>query len=103
MQDFAPFLPLAGGLLGLLCLVGAFRAGRRARLVENLPTSKTTGVFIGLVELKGTAESGQPLTSYLAEAVWHLPCETSGAKTSRHCGASTRDASLRGFPIPGWN
>ena len=67
MHDFAPFLPLIGSLLGLLGLAGAFRAGRRRRLVENLPTSKTTGVFIGLVELKGTAESASPLTSYLAE------------------------------------
>jgi len=67
MHEFARFLPLLGALLGLLCLVAAFRAGRRRRLVENLPTSKTTGVFIGLVELQGTAESSQPLTSYLAE------------------------------------
>jgi len=44
----------------------ALRSGKRKRLVDNLPTSKTTGVFIGLVELKGTAESAQPLTSYLA-------------------------------------
>ena len=67
MQDLAPYVPLIGCLLGLLCLVAAFRAGRRRRLVENLPTSKTTGVFIGLVELKGTAESPRPLTSHLAE------------------------------------
>ena len=67
MRDFAPYLPLVGVLLGLLCLVAAFRAGRRRRLIENLPTSKTTGVFIGLVELKGTAESAAPLTSYLAQ------------------------------------
>jgi hypothetical protein len=67
MHDFAPYLPLVGLLLSLLVLGLAFRAGRRRRLVENLPTSKTTGVFIGLVELKGTAESAGPLTSYLAE------------------------------------
>jgi hypothetical protein len=67
MRDFLPFLPLVGSLLGLLTLWAAFRAGRRRRLVENLPTSKTTGVFIGLVELKGTAESANPLVSYLAE------------------------------------
>jgi hypothetical protein len=66
MHDFAPLLPWIGLLLGVLCLAGAFRAGRRWRLLENLPTSKTTGVFIGLVELKGTAESAQPLTSFLA-------------------------------------
>ena len=67
MHDFAPFLPLLGLLLSLLCLGGAFRAGRRWRLVSNLPTSKTSGVFVGLVELKGTAESSRPLTSYLGE------------------------------------
>jgi hypothetical protein len=67
MHDFAPFLPLIGSLFGLLALGMAFRAGRRRRLVENLPTSKTTGVFIGLVELKGTAESANPLVSFLAE------------------------------------
>lgn len=68
MRDFAPFLPALGALLALACLLGAFQNGRRRRLIENLPTSKTTGVFIGLVELKGTAESVQPLTSRLAEA-----------------------------------
>jgi hypothetical protein len=68
MHDFAPFLPLVGALLAGLGLMLAFRAGRQRRLIENLPTSKTSGVFIGLVELKGTAESAEPLTSYLAGA-----------------------------------
>src|SRR5882724_2156188 len=67
MRDFAPFLPLIGVVLALVCLVCAFRNGRRRRLIDNLPTSKTTGVFIGFVELKGTAESASPLASYLAE------------------------------------
>ncbi|MBI3875774.1 MAG: LemA family protein [Verrucomicrobia bacterium] len=66
---FAPWLPAIGGVLGLLCLWGAMSAGRQKRLVDNLPTSKTTGVFIGLVELKGTAETGEPLTSFLAETL----------------------------------
>ena len=59
--------PAIGGLLALLFLFLALRAGRRQRLVSDLPTSKTTGVFIGLVELKGTAEAEQPLISFLAE------------------------------------
>src|SRR5882724_5081593 len=70
MNNVAPFVPLLpglGGVLAFVCLLFALRDGKRQRLVDNLPTSKTTGVFIGLVELKGTAESGQPLTSYLAE------------------------------------
>src|ERR1035437_1466711 len=66
MHDFAPFLPLIGALIAVASLIAAFRAGRRRRLIENLPTSKTSGVFIGLVELKGAAESAEPLTSFLA-------------------------------------
>ena len=66
MNGVAPFLPLIGAVFALVCLTLAFRAGRRRRLIENLPTSKTSGVFIGLVEVKGSAESAEPLTSYLA-------------------------------------
>ena len=57
--------PFAGCLLGLLCLWAALRAARRGRLVQDLPVSKTTGVFIGLVDLQGTAESEAPLASYI--------------------------------------
>ena len=66
MQEDALYLPLGGALIAVISLVLAFRAGRRRRLIEGLPTSKTSGVFIGLVELKGTAQSAEPLTSYLA-------------------------------------
>jgi hypothetical protein len=55
-----------GSLAALGCLFGAFRALRHKRLIDDLPTSKTQGVFIGLAELKGTAESETSLTSYLA-------------------------------------
>ncbi len=58
-------VPVLGIVFALVALLFGFRAGKRQRLVANLPTSKTTGVFIGLVELKGTAEVEQPLTSYL--------------------------------------
>lgn len=73
MHDPIPYLPWLGGALGLLFLAAAFHTGRRRRLVENLPTSKTSAVFIGLVELKGTAECARPLRSYLAEqaCVWY--------------------------------
>jgi hypothetical protein len=66
-EQFVTFLPGIGSVLGFVCLLAGLRDGKRKRLVDNLPTSKTTGVFIGLVELKGSAESEQPLTSYLAE------------------------------------
>jgi hypothetical protein len=73
-----PLLSLAlGGAAALGCLIGAFRALRRKRLIDDVPTSKTQGVFIGLAELKGTAESEMPLTSYLAaircvQYVWQI-------------------------------
>lgn len=58
------------GILGsLLVLIGwgAIRSRRHQRLVQNTPTSKTAGVFIGLVEVKGSAESESPLVSELAQ------------------------------------
>ncbi len=66
-QGFAPFCPWVGGVLALLCLGVALRANRRRRWVDDTPMSKTTGVFIGLVEVQGTAEAEQPLMSHLAE------------------------------------
>lgn len=46
---------------------GAIHSRRKQRLIQNIPTSKTAGVFIGLVEVKGSAESSEPITSELAE------------------------------------
>jgi hypothetical protein len=62
-----PVAPLIGSIVMLGCLWFSLRQRRRHRLLNDLPTSKVQGVFIGLVELKGTAESESPLTSYLAE------------------------------------
>jgi hypothetical protein len=62
------WVPLGGAVLGLLFLLLALHAGRKRRLIADIPTVKTTGVFIGLVELKGTAETETPLTSFLAVA-----------------------------------
>ncbi len=42
-------VPALGALIALIILTFALRAIRRPRLLQNLPTSKTTGVFIGLV------------------------------------------------------
>jgi hypothetical protein len=74
MQDqWAIIIPCAGTMLAVVMLVVALRAAKKQRLVDDLPTSKTTGVFIGLVELKGTAEVQTPLRSYLAggACVWY--------------------------------
>jgi hypothetical protein len=62
----------AGAALALLCLFFAFRLRARERLLRMLPTVKSQGVFIGFVELQGTADTRRPLTSFLAEqpTVW---------------------------------
>lgn len=59
---------LLGGclLLGYLCLWGNLRELRRRRLLDDTPTTKALGVFVGMTELKGTAEAAEPLTSFLA-------------------------------------
>lgn len=64
------WLPLACTAGALACLALALRAGRRQLLLDNLPTSRTSGVFMGLVELKGRAESSAPLSSRFA----NVPC-----------------------------
>ena len=55
-----------GALIAIGCLWGVFRNLQLKRITDDLPLSKTLGVFIGFTKLKGTAESDTPLTSYLA-------------------------------------
>jgi len=69
-----------GFLLGFLCLLFALRNGKKKRFIDNIPTSKTTGVFIGFVELKGKAESKNPLKSFLTEK----PCVYYSYKVEEH-------------------
>lgn len=64
MSDMSMFAPWIGGALGALFLGYSLRAGKRRRLIDDTPTCKTTGVFIGMVELKGTAEAEAPLRSF---------------------------------------
>jgi hypothetical protein len=62
-----PLIPsVALALVSLALLLWSLHLRRRHRLLRDLPTSKARGVFIGLVELKGTAEAETPLRSYLA-------------------------------------
>jgi hypothetical protein len=68
---------IIGAIIAAGCLTGAFLNFRRKRIIDDLPTSRTQGVFIGLAELKGTAESDNPLTSYLIDSRcvyydWHI-------------------------------
>ena len=72
MELFWQSLPWLCAGLALLSLVFALRSGRHQLLIDNLPTSKTSGVFMGLVELKGTAETDAPVKSQFmnVECVW---------------------------------
>ena len=61
-----------GGLLALVFLLLAIRAGRRLRFLIDTPTSKAKGLFMGQVEIAGRATIAQPVTTFLAAAqsVW---------------------------------
>ncbi|MBD3205883.1 hypothetical protein GF319_06020 [Candidatus Bathyarchaeota archaeon] len=62
--------------MSLICLVWGLRDLNRKRLIDDTPTLKAMGVFIGLAELKGTAESENPLISHLTETrcVYYTYC-----------------------------
>jgi hypothetical protein len=76
----ADYIVIVSGVFSLLALYAAFRSGRRRWLVESIPTSKTTGVFMGLVEVKGTAFMQSPLISHLAG----IPCAQYSWNVSEH-------------------
>jgi hypothetical protein len=89
-MDVSPLLPIIiGSLLAIGCLAGAYYHWHRKRIIDDLPTSRTQGVFIGLAELNGTAESESPFTSYLAgikcvHYAWQVEEHWSRTVTSTH-------------------
>ncbi len=93
-----PVILLMAGLLALGCLIAAFHFYRKRRLIDDTPTSRTQGVFIGLAEVKGTAESETPLTSFLAAArcVWY------SYKVEEHWHRMSIDAKGRPKSESGW-
>jgi len=62
-----PMILLIAAFFSLALLFWGFRSFHRKRIIDDTPTLKTIGVFIGLAELKGTAETEKPLKSYLTE------------------------------------
>ncbi|UCD84913.1 MAG: hypothetical protein JSU92_01615 [Deltaproteobacteria bacterium] len=67
------FLAPAGGTLGLLLFLHGFVCLRRARRIENIPTSRIRSMPMGPVEIAGKAASYVPLkTPYsLVDCVWY--------------------------------
>ncbi len=57
-------LPLAVGFVLLLC---GLNAGRKRRLLDDTPLSKTLGVFIGEVEVTGVCVTSTPFRAHLSE------------------------------------
>lgn len=58
---------VALGFLVFLCVRAGLWRLRRRRLLSDLPTTPAASVFIGLVEVEGTAESPQPLISMMVD------------------------------------
>ncbi len=80
MSDAQPIITALAAGLSLLFLGLSHRANRRRRLVKALPTSQVHGVFIGLSELKGTAETEAPFSTRLSKR----PCVLYSWKVSEH-------------------
>jgi len=98
-SNASPFILIGAAVIALVCLVVAFHFYRRRRFIDDTPTSKAEGVFIGLSELKGTAESETPLASYLAAArcVWY------SYKVEEHWQRMSVDAKGRPTTQSGWS
>lgn len=68
-EVFAAELSPAGPLLlalGFLLLWCGLNAGRKRRLLDDTPLSKTLGVFIGEVEVTGVCVTSTPFQAYLS-------------------------------------
>lgn len=98
-----PLIPWIGSLLALACAALALRSNARKRLIQSLPTSRADGVFMGLVELNGTAESTDPLHSHLAE----VPCVHYTWKVEEEWRRTSVSLDSKGRPTTkteqGWN
>jgi len=80
------------GLLSPALLVWGFWSLRRKRLIENVPTSKVKGVFLGLNEVKGRALRDEPLRSFLAER----PCVYYRYEVAEHWQRTVRTTDSKG-------
>jgi len=93
------FILLITALIALGLLILAFRSYQRRRLIDDTPTSKTQGAFLGLTELKGTAESDSPITSYLAG----VKCVYYRWQIQEHWSRMVTDAKGRAHQESGWS
>lgn len=77
-------LGLILGFLAYVCVRTGLWLMRRRRLLDDLPTTPAASVFIGLVEVNGTAESPEPLTSPMVKkpcVLYQTICEEHYTRT----------------------
>ena len=60
----AGLIPLA---IGFILLLFGLNAGRKRRLLDDTPLSKTLGVFIGEVEVTGVCVTSTPFRAHLSD------------------------------------
>ena len=77
----------------LALLFWGFFSLKKKRLIENVPTSKTKGVFMGLNEVKGRVRTELPIRSYLREcdcAYYRYTVEEHYRRTVTHTDSKGR-------------
>jgi len=79
-----------------------YRCLARKRLLENVPTSKVKGVFLGQVEVKGRAVPIDALRSYLAEAACVFYRYTVKERWSRTVTETDSEGKTRTRHESGW-
>jgi hypothetical protein len=67
VNDYFEIVLAASACSGTVAALTCLSLMARRRLLTEAPTSKVLGIFIGMTEVKGTAECAAPLTSHLAE------------------------------------
>jgi hypothetical protein len=96
--------PAGGVALGLLAFLRGFRAWRRLRLIEDLPTTRVRSLALGRVELAGRARGRAaleaPLTGTPCVYYRYLVEEEVGSGRSRRWKALARgDSADAGFHL----
>lgn len=87
--------------VALVLVALGFVALRRRRLIDDLPTSKVKGVFLGLNEVKGTCRPEAPLLSPLAGT----PCATYSWTIEEHFRRTEtyqEDGQTKTRTVDGW-
>jgi len=81
------------GVLALGLLWWGFHSLKRKRLIENVPTSKVKGVFLGLNEVKGRAHRDEPFINFLAQThcvYYRYEVKERWSKTERYTDSKGR-------------